>query len=75
MQFRASEFYARDNVKGLAYTCRTALASGLPLEDIEIWSDIVKRVMREDIIKVAKVLFVNERSLTGWLMKDKGDAE
>ena len=57
MQFRASEFYAHYNVKELANTCGTALASELPLEDIETWLDIVRRVMGEDIFKVAKALF------------------
>ena len=35
MQFRASEIYARDNVKGLANTYGMTLASGLRLEDID----------------------------------------
>ena len=75
MQFRASEIYARDNVKGLANAYGAALTSGLQLQDIEAWPDIVQGVTAEEIIEAAKAVFVKEKSVTGWLMKDEGDAK
>ena len=75
MQFRASEIYARDNVKGLANAYGAALTSGLQLQDIEAWPDIVQGVTGEEIIEAAKAVFVKEKSVTGWLMKDEGDAK
>lgn len=71
MQFRASEICARDNVKMLANTYGVALISGLRLEDIDAWPDIVHRVAGQDIIKAAKAVFVYEMSLKGWLTKGK----
>ena len=74
MQFRASESW-RDNVKGLANAYGAALTSGLQLQDIEAWPDIVQGITGEEIIEAAKAVFVKEKSVTGWLMKDEGYAK
>ena len=42
MQFRASEIYNRDNTQGMANAYGRALTSGLRLEDIYAWPDIVQ---------------------------------
>jgi zinc protease len=74
-QFRASEIYARDNVQGLANAYGAALTSGLALEDIHDWPDIVQAVTQEDIMASAKLVFKEETSVTGWLMKPEEESE
>jgi len=74
-QFRASEVYARDNVQGLANAYGAALTSGLALADIHDWPDIVQAVTQEDIMAAAKLVFKEETSVTGWLMKIEEESQ
>ena len=74
-QFKASEIYARDNVQGLANGYGAALTSGLALADIHAWPDIVQAVTQEDIVAAAKLVFKEETSVTGWLMKAEEESK
>ncbi len=65
-QIRASEIYALDNVHGLANRYGAGLASGLTIEDIEAWPDILQAVMEDDIIAAAHRLFDRRRAVTGF---------
>ncbi|TLP65884.1 insulinase family protein [Parasedimentitalea maritima] len=71
LQLRASEIYARDNVDGIANRYGRALTSGLTIEDVQAWPDILQAVTADEIIAVAKQVLRPEVSVTGWLMRDE----
>jgi zinc protease len=71
LQLRASEIYARDNVDGIANRYGRALTSGLTVEDVQAWPDILQAVTAEQIIAAAKQVIQPEVSVTGWLMRDE----
>ncbi len=71
MQLRASQIYARDNVDGIANRYGRALATGLTIEDVQAWPDILQAVTGEQIIEAAKQVLREETSVTGWLMRKK----
>lgn len=68
-QFRAAEIYAQDSVQGLANAYGRALTSGLTLEDIRAWPDIVQSIQPEEILAAARKVFDKRKSVTGWLIK------
>lgn len=70
MQLRASQIYARDNVDGIANRYGRGLTSGLNVEDIQAWPDILQAVTSDEIMAAAREVFQPEASVTGWLMKD-----
>ncbi len=69
MQVRASEIYSRDNVDGIARLYGAALSSGLTVEDVDVWPDLLQEVTAEDVIAAAKAVFRKEGSVTGYLRK------
>ncbi|MBB3994381.1 zinc protease [Sulfitobacter undariae] len=75
LQIRASEIYAQDNVDGIANRYGSALTSGLTIEDVQAWPDILDAVTAEDIMQAATLLR-REASVTGWLMRpEQGEAQ
>ena len=74
MQLRASQIYALDSVQGLANRYGAALASGLTLEDIEAWPDILQSVTANDIHAAAERVLDRNSSVTGWARRPQ-DAE
>ena len=68
-QIHASEVYAQDDVGGLARRYGTALTSGLTVEDVKAWPDILQAVTEEDIIAAAKMIFDRDKAVTGWFRK------
>lgn len=71
MQLRASEIYARDNAEGIANRYGRALTSGLTVEDVQAWPDILQAVTEADIIEAARAVLRRETSVTGWLMQEE----
>ncbi len=71
LQLRASQIYARDNVDGIGNRYGRALTSGLTVEDVQAWPDILQAVTGEDIIAAAREVIQPETSVTGWLMRDE----
>ena len=69
MQVRAAEIYARDNVDGIARRYGQALTSGLTVEDVQVWPDLLQAVTAEDVINAAQAVFRPETSVTGYLKK------
>lgn len=69
-QFRASEIYARDSVEGLAYRYGAALTSGLTVEDVQAWPDVIAAVTEADVLAAAREVLDRRRSVTGWLMPE-----
>ena len=70
MQLRAAQTYARDNVDGIGNRYGRALTSGLTVEDVQAWPDILQAVTGEQIIAAAREVLQPETSVTGWLMRD-----
>ena len=71
MQIRASEIYARDDVDRIANRYGQALTSGLTIEDVKAWPEILDAVTAEDIQQAARDLFDRRASVTGWLMREE----
>ncbi len=58
MQLRASQIYARDDVERLANRYGRALASGLTIEDVKAWPDVLQAVTEEDILRAAEAVLI-----------------
>jgi zinc protease len=71
MQLRAAQIYARDNVDGIANRYGRALATGLTVQDVQEWPDILQAVTGEQIVAAAREVLRPETSVTGWLMRDQ----
>jgi len=71
-QLRAAQIYVRDDVEKLANRYGEALASGLTIEDVQAWPEILQAVTEEDILAAANELLERDHAVTGWLM---GEAE
>ena len=68
-QFRASQIYARDRTSDVANRYGRALTSGLTVEDVQAWPDILQAVTAEDIMDVAERVLKRAHSVTGYLAK------
>ncbi|WP_166417629.1 M16 family metallopeptidase [Cochlodiniinecator piscidefendens] len=66
-QLRAGQVYDDDNVEGLARRYGVALTSGLTLEDIAAWPDLLQAVTAEDIMAAAQNVFDRRNAVTGWV--------
>jgi len=73
MQLRASRIYAEDNIESLARRYGSALTSGLTVEDIQAWPDILQSVTEADVMDAARSIFNRDNAVTGWAMS--ADAE
>ncbi|KNG94864.1 M16 family metallopeptidase [Pseudaestuariivita atlantica] len=70
-QLKAAEIYARDDVGDLANLFGRALTSGLTVEDVAAWPDILQSITAEEIMAAAERVFVRERAVTGFLMGEE----
>ena len=70
-QLRASEIYGRDNVDGIANRYGRALASGLTIEDVQNWPEVLQAVTADEIMAAARKVLVRNASVTGWLMRNE----
>ena len=68
----ADEIYAMDSQMGLTRRYGAALTSGLTVEDVQAWPDILQAVTEDDILAAAKDLLNIRHSVTGYL---KGEEE
>ncbi len=75
IQLRASQIYARDNVQGLAQRYGVALTSGLTVEDVQAWPDILDAVTTEDVKAVAAEVLDPRRSVTMWIAPTQEDVQ
>ena len=71
MQQRASLVYGKDNVQSLANRYGEALTSGLTVEDVQAWPDILQAVTPEDIMAAAENVLDKRRAVTGWLTRSE----
>jgi zinc protease len=70
-QIRADQIYARDDVDRIGNRYGQALTSGLTVEDVQAWPDILQAVTEEDILAAAREVFDRRRSVTGWIMREE----
>lgn len=70
-QLKAGEIFARDNVGGLARRYGTALTSGLTVQDVQAWPDILQAVTEEDVLAVAARVLDRNQSVTGWVIPSR----
>ena len=66
-QLHASQIYGRDNVQQLANRYGRGLTSGLKIDDIERWPEVLQAVTATDIITAAKTVLNRQNAVTGWL--------
>ncbi len=66
-QIRASDIYGRDSLQGRAREYGSAVTSGLTVEDVAEWPDLLAAVTAEDVVEAAKTVFDLDRSVTGYL--------
>lgn len=69
MQSRAAQIYADDDVASLARRYGQALTTGLTLEDIRVWPDLLQAVTPEDVITAAELVLDRNRAVTGRMIK------
>lgn len=70
-QIRAADIYARDDSDGRARRYGEALATGLTLQDVKAWPDILKSVTAEEVVAAATEVLDKRRAVTGWLMREE----
>ena len=68
MELRAEQIYAEDDIQRLANHYGGALASGLTLEDVEAWPNLLQAVTEEEVIAAAREIFDLSQAVTGWTM-------
>jgi zinc protease len=67
-RIRAAEIYALDDQDARARRIGAALTSGLTLDDVAAWPELLQAVTPEDVQAAARAVFRPEASVTGWLM-------
>jgi zinc protease len=72
-RMRAAEIYALDNQNRRARQIGAALASGLTLEDVADWPDLLQQVTAEDVADAARAVFRPEASVTAWMLAPEPD--
>lgn len=70
----AAEIYALDNQQGRAHRYGEALTSGLTVQDVSDWPDLLQAVTPTDVQAAARAVFRPETSVTGWMQAPEGRA-
>jgi len=70
-QIRAADIYARDDAEGLARRYGEGLATGLTVDDVKAWPQVLDSVTEQDVIAAAKMVFDRKKAVTGWLMREE----
>ena len=65
--YEASDIYARDNASGLARLYGMALTSGLEVEDVQNWPDVIAATTMDNVMDAARALFADAPRVTGYL--------
>jgi zinc protease len=66
-QIAASEIYRQDDVQSLARAYGSALTTGLTVEDVAAWPQVLADVTEEQVMQAARLIFENTYSVTGYL--------
>ncbi|MFT6105019.1 MAG: zinc protease [Paracoccaceae bacterium] len=68
-QISASEIYALDSLQGRARRYGEALTSGLTVEDVQTWSDVLRSIEPQDVMQAARAVFDKRNAVTGYMMQ------
>lgn len=66
-QLRAAQVYELDSSNSLARRYGAALTSGLTIEDVHAWPEILQSITPEEIIAAAQEVFDRDNAVTGFL--------
>ena len=69
-QVKAEQIYSADNTQGLAHRYGMALASGLTVQDVQAWPDVLQAVTAEEVMAEAKKVLDRRQAVTGWLQTE-----
>lgn len=72
-QIRADQVYGLDSAMSRAQRYGRALTSGLTIEDVQAWPDVLQAVTPEQVMEAARAVFDDRRSVTGWLVPEGGE--
>ena len=64
---------SRTSVQTLADDYGRSLTSGLTLDDIAAWPDVLQAVTEEDVMEAARLVFDRRRSVTGYVMPENAE--
>jgi len=67
-QIKAAQIYAEDNIQSLARLYGEGLTSGLTIDDIESWTDLLMTVTEDEVLEAARDIFDKRKAVTGWIM-------
>ncbi len=67
----ADAVYAQDNQATMARWYGAALTTGATVNDVRSWTDRIRAVTAEQVQAAAKQWLEKQRSVTGYLIKDK----
>jgi len=67
MRLRAERIYGEDNIVSLARRYGIGLTTGLTIEDIQVWPDILQSVTEQDVMEAARTIFDKSNAVTGWI--------
>jgi zinc protease len=68
-RIEASRIYDEDSVQGLARSYGVALTSGLTVQDVADWPDVLAAVTIDEVMEEARGLFTGTPSVTGYLLQ------
>ena len=74
-QMAAGQIYAQDDQQGVARRYGQALVTGLTIEDVQAWPDVVQGVTAEEIMAVAHDVLDINQSVTGWQLPPEEEAD
>ena len=66
-QMRASQVYELDSANALARRYGAALTSGLTIEDVHDWPEILQSITGDEIVAAAREVFDRDKAVTGFL--------
>ena len=72
MELRAARIYAADDVGSRARLYGSALTSGLAVEDVLEWPELLQDVTEAEILDAAALLLDRDRAVTGYLTAPEG---
>ncbi|WP_380055643.1 M16 family metallopeptidase [Falsihalocynthiibacter sp. SS001] len=73
LQVRASLIYGEDDVAGIARRYGEALTTGLTVEDVQAWPDLLLAVTETEIIDAARKVLDRSNAVTGFLTNSAGN--
>ncbi|RFU14416.1 insulinase family protein [Rhodobacteraceae bacterium W635] len=66
-QWQAEMIYMQDDVGDLARMYGAALTSGLTVEDVQDWPEVIASITAEEVMQAARQIFNETPSVTGYL--------